>query len=155
VGGGTILRGWSSGDRSRLLRDSLCCLRKDLVKIFWLLAVVVIGLIIIQDSNAWSSRCIHPGNARLASMPREYPNFTRALKRHFKSEWRRAAITSWAEGGWNPAAKNGQYLGTFQMGNWARSVSGHSSNLIEQVRIAAKHRKRFGWGQWECAWYGN
>jgi hypothetical protein len=125
---------------------------------FMLLLALVVGFLVLSlktvPAQAWSSNCKHPGSARLALLPREYPHFTRALKKYFRHEWRRAAITAWAEGHWNAYAKNGQYLGTFQMGSWARSNYGHSYNLVGQVRHAAANYRQNGWSQWECAWYG-
>jgi hypothetical protein len=48
-------------------------------------------------------------------------------------------------------AQNGQYLGLFQMGDWARSVYGHSYTPWGQARAAYRNFLDNGWGQWECA----
>lgn len=48
-------------------------------------------------------------------------------------------------------ANNGQYLGLFQMGAWARGRYGHSHHAWGQARAAHKNWLENGWGQWECA----
>jgi hypothetical protein len=49
-------------------------------------------------------------------------------------------------------AKNGQYLGMFQMGEWARGEYGHGPSVWHQARAAYKNWKDNGWqNQWECA----
>ena len=48
-------------------------------------------------------------------------------------------------------ARNGQYLGLFQMGDYARSTYGHSWTAVGQARAAyAYFRDAGGWGPWEC-----
>jgi hypothetical protein len=48
-------------------------------------------------------------------------------------------------------AVNGQYLGMFQMGDWARSTYGHGSTFLTQARAAYRNFLDNGWRQWECA----
>lgn len=49
-------------------------------------------------------------------------------------------------------AKNGQYLGMFQMGHWARGRYGHGPSVWHQARAAYKNWRENGWqNQWECA----
>lgn len=51
----------------------------------------------------------------------------------------------------DPHATNGQYLGMFQMGDYARSTYGHSWTAIGQARAAYRYfRAAGGWGPWEC-----
>lgn len=49
-------------------------------------------------------------------------------------------------------AENGQYLGLFQMGSYARATFGHSSTVIGQVRAAHRYFVASGrdWSPWEC-----
>lgn len=53
-------------------------------------------------------------------------------------------------------ARNGQYLGLFQMGNYARSTYGHSYTAIGQARSAYAYfiqdykENGYYWGPWEC-----
>lgn len=51
-----------------------------------------------------------------------------------------------------PRAQNGQYLGIFQMGSYARSVYGHGETALEQVRAAYTYFMRSGhdWSPWAC-----
>lgn len=54
-------------------------------------------------------------------------------------------------GTYSPYAQNGQYLGIFQMGSWARSTFGHGWNVWVQARAAYRYYRSSGWGPWECA----
>jgi hypothetical protein len=49
-------------------------------------------------------------------------------------------------------ANNGQYLGLFQMGSYARSAYGHSVNPWGQARAAHRYYVASGrdWSPWEC-----
>ena len=49
-------------------------------------------------------------------------------------------------------ASNGQYLGLFQMGSYARSRYGHSSGAWGQARAAYRYFVDSGrdWSPWEC-----
>ena len=49
-----------------------------------------------------------------------------------------------------PYANNGQYLGMFQFGVYARSVFGFSWSPWEQARAAFRYFVRAGWSPWEC-----
>ncbi len=61
---------------------------------------------------------------------------------------------SWCESGWRTEARNGQYLGLFQMGSWARSRYGHGSNAWLQAQAAWRYFKASGrdWSPWACKW---
>lgn len=49
-------------------------------------------------------------------------------------------------------AQNGQYLGMFQMGDYARSRYGHGDTPLEQARAAYRYFADTGysWGPWQC-----
>lgn len=47
-------------------------------------------------------------------------------------------------------ANNGQYLGLFQMGSFARSRYGHGWNPWAQARAAHRYYRDAGWSPWEC-----
>jgi hypothetical protein len=51
-----------------------------------------------------------------------------------------------------PRAHNGQYLGAFQMGSYARSRYGHGDTVLEQARAAYRYfvASGKGWGPWAC-----
>lgn len=48
-------------------------------------------------------------------------------------------------------ARNGQYLGLFQMGANERRTYGHGPTAREQVRAAYRYYKGSGWRPWACA----
>ena len=56
------------------------------------------------------------------------------------------------ESGLSVNAANGQYLGLFQMGSYARSRYGHSGTAIGQARAAYAYFRDsgYGWGPWAC-----
>lgn len=56
------------------------------------------------------------------------------------------------ESGLNPAAVNGQYLGLFQMGEYARSTYGHGPDALTQSRAAFAYFTDTGrtWAPWSC-----
>ncbi len=49
-------------------------------------------------------------------------------------------------------AHNGQYLGAFQMGYYARSKYGHGNDIWTQARAAYAYFRDSGyrWGPWSC-----
>lgn len=47
-------------------------------------------------------------------------------------------------------AQNGQYLGLFQMGAYARSRYGHSYTAYGQARAALAYWRAAGWSPWQC-----
>lgn len=70
----------------------------------------------------------------------------------------KALVTFRCEAGPNlwPWARNGQYLGFAQMGDFARSYVASkgvpwSWGVWAQARAAAKLQSDLGWAQWECA----
>ena len=55
-------------------------------------------------------------------------------------------------GKFNTTATNGQYLGLFQMGSWARSRYGHGETARAQARAAFRYWRESGWSGWSsCA----
>lgn len=60
------------------------------------------------------------------------------------------------ESGLRTTARNGQYLGMFQMGTTARQLFGHGESPLSQARAAYRYFVRSGrdWGPWSCKpWY--
>jgi hypothetical protein len=53
-------------------------------------------------------------------------------------------------------ARNGQYLGLFQMGDYARSAYGHGWTALEQARAAHRYFVASGsdWSPWQCRPWG-
>jgi hypothetical protein len=54
----------------------------------------------------------------------------------------------------NTRARNGQYLGLFQMGVGERRRFGHGATPLEQAKAAYRYYRLSGWGPWQCKPYG-
>src|SRR5262245_42366030 len=56
------------------------------------------------------------------------------------------------ESGMRTTASNGQYLGLFQMGTYARGRYGHGPDVWTQVEAAFRYfaDSHFSWGPWSC-----
>lgn len=56
------------------------------------------------------------------------------------------------ESGYNVYARNGQYLGLFQMGSNERRIFGHGSTPLAQARAAYRYFVASGkdWSPWSC-----
>ena len=65
-----------------------------------------------------------------------------------------ALHVSWCESRWSTEAKNGQYLGTFQMGLSERRRYGHGPDAFSQARAAWRYFVASGkdWSPWTCRW---
>jgi hypothetical protein len=65
-----------------------------------------------------------------------------------------AIAVSWCESGHQTTAQNGQYLGLFQMGTYARQLAGHGDTAYEQARAAYRFFVLSGrdWSPWSCRW---
>lgn len=64
---------------------------------------------------------------------------------------KKALSVAWCESRFNMWARNGQYLGIFQMGTLERRIYGHAWNIWIQVKAAHKYYKDAGWRPWACA----
>ena len=53
-------------------------------------------------------------------------------------------------GHYNTTAENGQFLGLFQMGSWARARYGHGRSARAQARAAYLYWRQSGWAGWEA-----
>ena len=80
------------------------------------------------------------------------PTVHRAIVHWFGSYWRQAETVARCESGFSVYARNGQYLGLFQMGSYARSRYGHSWTAWGQARAASRYFRASGysWGPWAC-----
>ena len=65
-----------------------------------------------------------------------------------------ALAVAWCESGHQTTARNGQYLGLFQMGDYARGVAGHGDTAYQQARAAYRFFVLSGrdWSPWSCRW---
>lgn len=63
-----------------------------------------------------------------------------------------AVAVARCESGLSVWARNGQYLGLFQMGSWERRTYGHAWNAWEQSRAALRYFRASGrdWSPWSC-----
>jgi hypothetical protein len=70
----------------------------------------------------------------------------------FQGYCQQALKVSWCESRHRTDAANGQYLGLFQMGSFARSTYGHSSTALGQARAAFAYFVASGrdWSPWSC-----
>jgi hypothetical protein len=76
----------------------------------------------------------------------------RAICKVFGPYCKQAIEVSRCESGWSHWARNGQYLGLFQMGDYARGRYGHAWNPWAQARAAWKYFVASGkdWSPWSC-----
>ena len=65
-----------------------------------------------------------------------------------------AVAVAWCESRLSPAARNGQYLGLFQMGSSERQLFGHGQSAYEQAVAANRYFVYSGrdWSPWGCRW---
>ena len=65
-----------------------------------------------------------------------------------------ALAVAWCESGHQTTARNGQYLGLFQMGTYARQIAGHGDTAYDQARAAYRFFVLSGrdWSPWSCRW---
>lgn len=116
-------------------------------------AAAAIALVFTPAASP-SSRtdCARPTGADLARLRIEWPAFRRALVTTFRSSWIDAAVVSFGESRWNPAAVNGQHLGYFQLGTYERGRTGWTADAAGQVRAASAWNAMTGgrWAAWSC-----
>lgn len=70
---------------------------------------------------------------------------------HERAERVQAFNVAWCESRYKTTARNGQFLGLFQMGAWARARYGHGTTAVAQARRAHAYWADVGWAPWTCA----
>lgn len=89
-----------------------------------------------------------------AHPPSNYELARRAIYAVFGPYADQAMRVSYCETGgtYSPTASNGQYLGLFQMGDFARGRYGHGASALEQARAAYAYFVDSGrdWSPWSC-----
>jgi hypothetical protein len=72
----------------------------------------------------------------------------------FRTTCADATAVAWCESRLSTTARNGQYLGLFQMGSHARRLFGHGPTAIDQAEAAHRYFLRSGrdWSPWSCRW---
>lgn len=70
----------------------------------------------------------------------------------FRGDCRAAVDVAWCESRLQTTARNGQYLGLFQLGTMARERFGHGPTAWEQATAAHRYYVYSGsnWGPWSC-----
>jgi hypothetical protein len=78
-----------------------------------------------------------------------------AICKVFQGRCREALDVAWCESRLQTDAQNGQYLGLFQMGAFARELFGHGPTAQEQAIAAHKYFMSSGrdWSPWSCKPY--
>jgi len=123
------------------------------------------------DTRPWARAALQQAERRLAAARRAVVRLRRALRareaRRLAAMPPRAAIcdvfgahcedavaVAWCESRLETTARNGQYLGVFQMGSYERRLFGHGSTAHEQARAAHRYFVVSGrdWSPWGCRW---
>jgi hypothetical protein len=75
-----------------------------------------------------------------------------AICRVFRRHCREAVVVAWCESRLDTRARNGQYLGLFQMGSYERRLFGHGATAHAQSRSAHRYFLHSGrdWSPWGC-----
>jgi hypothetical protein len=107
-----------------------------------LLPLVTAGLFFSTTTPAWSR-------------PPVPANVFRAVRAYWKTTPERVkafdVVACETGGTYSTTAQNGQYLGLFQMGSFARARYGHGSSARAQARAAHRYYVDAGWSPWSCA----
>jgi|SRR5215471_5489809 len=80
------------------------------------------------------------------------PNYNaKVIRQVFGSRGSEAVSVAYCESRLHVWARNGQYLGLFQMGSFARARFGHGWDAWSQSRAAHRYfLYAGGWGPWSC-----
>lgn len=75
-----------------------------------------------------------------------------AIRHVFGPYAEQALAVAWCESRFDVNARNGQYLGLMQMGEYARGRYGHGPTALEQARAAYAYfvDAGYSWGPWSC-----
>jgi Lysozyme like domain len=86
---------------------------------------------------------------RLAALPPR-----KAICAAFADDCRAAIAVAWCESHLQTEARNGQYLGLFQMGSYERRLFGHGPTAHDQAVAAHRYFVSSGrdWSPWSCRW---
>jgi hypothetical protein len=123
-----------------------------------------------KTARAWHWRYVkaHRAHARTGEIARTWQSKSQSLARElairgqsqtvmairfvFGSYADQAIRVASCESGLSVNATNGQYLGLFQMGDYARGRYGHGPTAIEQAKSAYAYFVASGrdWSPWEC-----
>lgn len=104
--------------------------------------ILIVALALLIAATAKAKR--YPANTATAN--------ARIIQTVFGRYGTQAVQVARCESGLSIYARNGQYLGLFQMGTFARGRFGHSWDAWGQARAAFAYFRLAGysWGPWTC-----
>ena len=107
-------------------------------------------------ASRWLARELRETEARIAAARERNASPQSAICQVFGSYCSQALAVARCESGFSIYATNGQYLGLFQMGSYARSRYGHSYTAHGQARSAYAYFVDSGrdWSPWQCRPWG-
>jgi hypothetical protein len=118
-------------------------LKTRLAVAFLAACLLAVGLLMVLSKSAAAARPAVP------------PPVFKAVRAYWKTAPQRIqafdVIACETGGAYNTNARNGQYLGMFQMGAWARARYGHGTTARAQARAAYMYWRDSGWSGWACA----
>jgi len=97
-------------------------------------------------------RIVTAAHTRMAPAPATAARFAWVICRVWPRQSCTAALNvAWCESSLRPWARNGQYVGLFQMGSSERARFGHHRrNPWVQARAALRYYWLSGWSPWQC-----
>jgi len=111
------------------------------MKLWFAGMTVLVALLVVADTQA---------------RPPVPPDVFRAVRHYWHTQTERIQafniVACETGGAYNTNAQNGQYLGLFQMGSYARARYGHSGTADGQARAAHRYYLDSGrdWSPWSC-----
>lgn len=90
--------------------------------------------------------------SRSHNVPGSTHNVLHAIDHAFGEHSDEAREVAWCESKYDPGARNGQYLGIFQMGEWERATYGNGYGPWNQAKAAFRYFVASGkdWSPWTC-----
>jgi hypothetical protein len=130
----------SSGEQRAVAREALSNAQRRLAR--------------ATKEIAYYRRLIRQRDARLAAhrLAKAPPRVV--IQEVFGRYAAQAVNVAWCESRLATTARNGQYLGLFQMGSSERRLFGHGHTAHEQALAAHRYFVRSGrdWSPWSCRW---
>jgi len=127
------------------------------------------GLLRSEKHGTWARAALRRAERRLARVTSSIAGLERTLALRegrrraklrpraaicdvFKRHCLQAVSVAWCESRLRTGARNGQYVGLFQMGSHERRVFGHGPTAHDQSRAAYRYFIRSGrdWSPWSC-----
>jgi hypothetical protein len=107
--------------------------------LFVALCLFTVGMLILLTQDA-------------SSRPPVPPTLFKAVRAEWRTKAERiqAFDIAWCESRYSVRARNGQYLGLWQLGSWARARYGHGTTVRAQAHAAHALYHDYGWRQWQC-----